>query len=265
MDESSCPHCGLQNPGSRWRNNFWTRNFFGPYQLIRTIIYLNVGMFILSLVILPSSTGFSLNPLGFLSPGNKSLLLLGATGRFPIDVLHHWWSVLTASYLHGSILHILFNMMAFSQIAPLIIQEYGTSRTLAIYTLSGIGGYALSYFAGTPVTLGASASICGLIGAALFYGKSRGGQFGNLVYRQVSGWVIGLFIFGFLVPGIDNWAHGGGILTGILTGFFFGYQERVPEKYLHKTIANVCIAATLVALVYAVGTTFLIIFVPGVL
>ncbi|ABK16600.1 rhomboid family intramembrane serine protease [Syntrophobacter fumaroxidans] len=262
-DETSCPHCGLSRPGSRWRNNLWTGNFFSSHQLVRTIIFINAGMFVLSLIIAPSSAGFSMNPLNFLSPGSRSLLLLGATGRIPIDQFDRWWTLLSASYLHGSILHILFNMMAFSQIAPLIVHEYGASRTLAIYTLSGIGGYVLSYFAGTAVTLGASAAVCGLIGAALYYGRSRGGQFGQLVYRQVSGWVIGLFIFGFLFPGIDNWAHGGGLLTGILAGFVLGYQERQPERLLHKTVGNLCVIATALTLVYAVGTSFLIIFRVG--
>jgi rhomboid protease GluP len=157
-------------------------------------------------------------------------------------------------------MHILFNMVAFYQIAPLVLQEYGEYRMISIYTLSGVGGYLVSYFAGIPFTLGASAAVCGLIGATLYYGKSRGGYFGQLIYRQVGGWAIGIFIFGFLFPGINNWAHGGGLLCGILTGALMGYQERIAENLFHKALAGFCILATLGALIWAVVTSLIILF-----
>jgi rhomboid protease GluP len=215
-------------------------------------------MYILSILINPASIVLSANPLSFLSPGSRSLLLLGATGRIPIDYYHRWWTVLSANYLHGSILHILFNMMALWQIGPLIIQEYGSYRMFSIYTLSGIGGYLLSYFAGVPFTLGASGAICGLIGAALYFGKSRGGYFGQMVYRQVGGWAIAILAFGFLVPGIDNWAHGGGLICGALTGFLLGYQDKRAETYFHKLLAGICVLATLGALIWGVGGSLII-------
>lgn len=260
MDGSPCPYCGLRNPGSRWRNNFLTQGALGGENLTRSIIFVCVGMFVLSLLLNPSSTRFSMNHLSFLSPGSRSLILLGATGALPIGELHRWWTLLTANYLHGGILHILFNMMAFRQIAPLVIQEYGAYRTFSIFTLSGVGGYLVSYLAGISLTLGASAAICGLIGAALYYGKSRGGFFGQMVYQQLSGWVIGLFLFGFLIPGIDNWAHGGGLACGILTGFLLGYQERTPETFFHKILAAICLVATLGALALAVISALFISF-----
>jgi rhomboid protease GluP len=235
----------LQDPGSRWKKIFFARGGLAGDNLTRYVIYVCAGMFILSVVLSRGSTGFSLNPFGFLAPNSRILLILGATGRIPIDRLHAWWSLLSASYLHAGILHILFDMMALRQIAPLIIQEYGTYRTISIYTLSGVSGFLLSYMAGVALTLGASAAICGMIGAALYYGKSRGGYFGQLVYQQIGGWAIGIFVFGFLVPGIDNWAHGGGMACGILMGFLLGYEEATPEKPFHKTLAILCIIATL--------------------
>ena len=74
------------------------------------------------------------------------------------------------------------------------------------------------------MTIGASAALCGLIGAALYYGKSRGGTFGQAIYKHTSGWVIGLFFIG-LMPGINNWGHGGGLVAGIGTGYLFSYLE----------------------------------------
>jgi rhomboid protease GluP len=258
IDESLCPHCGLSHPGSRWRNNFWIKGLQNSDQLIKNIIYLNAAMFILSIVLSPTSLRFSMNPFAFLSPGDRSLLLLGATGTIPIDKFHRWWTLLSANFLHAGILHIMFNMVAFYQIAPLIVQEYGGYRMVCIYILSGVGGYVVSYFAGIPFTLGASAAVCGLIGAALYYGKSRGGYFGQLVYRQVGGWALGIFLFGFLFPGINNWAHAGGLVAGILTGFLMSYRERRDENPVHKLIAGICVTATLGALVWGIVSSLLI-------
>jgi len=258
VSESNCPHCGMRNPGSRWKNAFLGHGLGNNDQLIPRIIYINVAMFIISIAINPGSTGFGMNPFGFLSPGDRSLLVLGATGTIPIDRFHRWWTVISANYLHGSILHLVFNLVALRQIGPLIIQEFGPYSMFSIFTLSGVGGYVASYMAGIPFTIGASGSVCGLIGAAIFYGKSRGGYFGQMVYKQVGTWAISIFVFGFLVPGINNWAHGGGLVSGLLLGFFLGYRERTPEGLMHKTLAGLCVLATLGTLVFALGSTLLI-------
>lgn len=124
-----------------------------------------------------------------------------------------------------------------------------------IYTMGGIIGFWISYLAGVAFTIGASASVCGLVGAVLYYGKSRGGIYGRNLYRQIAAWVVVLFIFGLLVPGINNWGHGGGILAGIVLGYLLGYQEKRRESYLHKALAGVCLVGTLLVLVWAVFTT----------
>jgi rhomboid protease GluP len=242
----------MARPGSWWKNNIWTRGFLGTDQVIRTIIYANLGMYVISLLLNPLSTGFSPNPFSLLSPANKSLLLLGATGTIPIDHLHRWWTLVSANYLHGGILHILFNMLAFRQIAHLVLREYGAYRMIILYTLSGIAGFWVSYLAGVPLTIGASAAVCGLIGATLFYGRSRGGAYGQAIYRQIGGWALGLFLFGLLVPGVNNWGHGGGICAGAVLGFLLGYQEKARERLFHKILAGVCVVLTLLILGWAV-------------
>jgi len=145
-------------------------------------------------------------------------------------------------------------MFAFKQLAPLVTREFGISRMFIIYTAGGVVGFWISCLFGVLFTIGASASICGLIGAMLFYGKSRGGVYGQAIYKQVFGWVIGLFLFGFMIPGINNWGHGGGILAGILVGFILGYQEKKPERLAHKTIAVMCIIVTVAVLGWAIAS-----------
>lgn len=225
--------------------------------LIPTLITVNAVLYVLSLLLNPQGIDFSGNLLALLSPDSKSLFLLGATGTIPIDGYHHWWALLSAMYLHGGLLHIAFNMMALRDIGPLIIQEYGVNRTIAIYTLGGIAGFAASYFGGVELSIGASGAICALIGAALYYGKSRGGVYGTNLYRQTGNWILMIFLFGFIVPGIDNWGHGGGLLGGIILGWLLGYQEKRRETFLHKSLALVCVLSTIAVLLWAVGTAFL--------
>jgi rhomboid protease GluP len=79
-----------------------------------------------------------------------------------------------------------------------------------------------------------------LIGSLLYFGKSRGSAYGTAVYREVSGWVVGLVLFGLIIPGIDNWAHGGGIIGGIVLGMLLKYQDRLPENAVHRFLAVLC-------------------------
>ncbi len=249
-EESSCSWCGASRPAT-WLAGAWSKSLRDGDWLIKTIIVVNVAFYILS-ILLSAHGG------GMLSPDGTGLLLLGETGAIPVSQLGRPWTLLTANYLHGGILHIFFNMMAFHQIAPMVNREYGTSRMFAIYTLGGVFGFWVSCMAGIPFTIGASAAVCALIGSLLYYGKSRGGSYGTAVYREVSGWVVGLFLFGFIVPGIDNWAHGGGIIGGIVLGMLMKYEERKRETVRDRSLALLCAVATVGALGWALITGFLL-------
>jgi rhomboid protease GluP len=213
--------------------------------VVKSIITVNVLLFAVSLLLHHSR--------GHFTPSQTSLFLLGASGTYPIDRFGRIWTVVSANYLHGGILHILFNMMSLRQIAPLVANEYGTSRMFTIYTLGGVLGYLVSYLAGVPFTIGASAAVCSLIGALLYFGRSRGGVYGSSIYREVSGWVISLFIFGFIFPGINNWAHGGGLAGGIILGFLLGYEDRRKSSSFHDALAVICALVTVFVLVRALA------------
>jgi rhomboid protease GluP len=68
-------------------------------------------------------------------------------------------------------------------------------------------------------------------------------------------WVVIMFMFGFAVPGINNWGHAGGIISGALLGYFFGYNERRRETALHQTLSLVCLAGTAGILAWAIVTS----------
>jgi rhomboid protease GluP len=245
--EASCPWCRTKRPSlGKWTD--WTRLDPNGKWLVDVIIAANVVFYVISLL-LSRHRGLSMNPLSFLSPDQRSLLLLGATGTIPVLELQRYWSLISASYLHGGLLHIFFNMMALRQIGPWVASEFGPSRMFIIYTVSGIVGYIASCLAGVAFTIGASASVCGLIGALYYFGKSRGGNYGTAVAREVSGWLVSLVIFGLIMPGINNWGHGGGVVGGVALGKLLGYRERGRETTLHRALALLCVTATVVILI----------------
>lgn len=248
-DEPFCPYCGLARPGLQ--SFFFSRFSSLSPEITNIIIYINAGLYLLSLIINTSRITMTANPLTLLSPSQEGLFLLGATGTIPIAAFGRWWTLISASYLHGSLMHIFFNMMALTQLGSFVVREYGINRFCVIYIVTGVAGFLMSYLAGIPFTIGASAGICGLIGAIIYYGKTRGGSYGEAIYKQALGWIAGLIIFGILVPGINNWAHGGGIVSGILLAWWLGYLEQKRETTIHKILALSGIAITGIILLFA--------------
>lgn len=192
---------------------------------IQAMIWINVIMYAVSLLF-SRGLHFNLNPLTALSPSSDALIFLGASGTMALAYTHDWSSIFTANWLHGSLLHILFNMMALRTLAPLTAKEFGLYRMLSIYIFSGAGGFYLSCLGGVPLTIGASAGLCGLIGALFYFGWSRGGIWGKMVFDQTKSWIFSLVLIGLILPNINNWGHGGGFVAGFMLAFLFGYSER---------------------------------------
>ncbi|MDD5524636.1 MAG: rhomboid family intramembrane serine protease [Smithella sp.] len=253
MDEPECPYCGLKRPGLH-NTASAVRNIFFGTNPVMAIIYINIAYYVLALFLGGISNDGSFN---FLSPSNQSLFLLGASGTIPVIGAHRFWTLISASFLHGGLMHILFNMMALYQLGPFVLQEFGFHRFINLYIITGACGFAASVIFGVPFTIGASASVCGLIGAIIYYGKSRGGSYGEAIYKQAMGWVIGLIFFGLIFPGINNWAHGGGLLSGIALSFLMGYNDNKPESAWSKLLAFACILLTAAILIWAVISSLL--------
>src|SRR6266581_3710317 len=102
-----------------------------------------VILYLLTLIIDTGSISTS-GLLNFLSPSLQSLFLFGASGPIPVFRYGRWWTVLSAGWLHGGILHIFFNMMWVRQLAPATSEMYGARRMVIIYTVAGIAGFAAS-------------------------------------------------------------------------------------------------------------------------
>jgi rhomboid protease GluP len=245
-----CAYCGMKNP-NLWGFAGYVRKLFGAQaSLIPIITIVCVVYYVLSLLIDPSTILHPGSILDFLGPSNRSLFRLGATGTFAISV-GKWWTIITAIYLHGGLLHIFFNLYWLRQLGPPLEEFFGVARTFVIFTVAGVLGYVVSNFFGIPFTIGASGSNFGLLGALIYYGRRRGGTFGAAIYREVGQWAIVLFIFGFLFPGINNYAHAGGFVGGYAAAAFLGFAEIKPENQMHLFLALGCMAVTILAFVLA--------------
>jgi rhomboid protease GluP len=175
----------------------------------------------------------------------ESLKQLGMGGLIPLRS-GQWWTLLTATYLHGDVLHILFNMLWLRDMGFQVEREYGASRFLLIYTFAGLAGSLLSALVGTPYSVGASGAIFGLFGALIFYGWHRGGTFGSAIFRRTLFWAGLLFVYGLAGANVDNWGHLGGLLGGFLLAVLLGYEERLRSNLWHHLAALFTLAFIIV-------------------
>lgn len=255
-DAEECIHCGMKNPGRFGLHVMLQKLFRGNISFIQAVTYFCIGLYVISILLDPKALLQSQGFLNFLSPSGKSLYILGMTGKIAVNS-GRWWTLITAIYLHGGILHILFNLLWIRQLGPMVEGLYGSARFILIFTISGVLGFILSYLTGTSLTVGASGSIFGLLGALIYYGRSRGGVFGEIIYPQILSWAVVLFLFGFIFPSIDNFAHLGGFIGGYISGNLFGYQEKKAETVGHKTLAVISIVLTILAFVINFAVLFI--------
>lgn len=252
-----CLNCGRRNPGL-WGFSPLLRRLGADLGFTKLLIGGCIALYAASLLLTPGA----FQPRGLLNllaPRWEALFLLGAAGPVPVFGLGHWWTVLSAGWLHGSLLHIFFNLMWVRQLAPPVAELYGAGRMILIWTAGSIVGFLASSAAGAflpplpllgsraPFTVGASASIFGLLGALLVYGRRSGH---SALRQQVWGWTVAGLAFGFLVPGIDNWAHLGGLAGG--AGVARALDPLRPERIDHVVAALACLVATLAAIVASV-------------
>lgn len=144
-----------------------------------------------------------------------------------------FWRLFTPMLLHGSLLHLGFNMYALYALGPTLESYYGHARFLALYVLAGFAGNVTSFIFSPANSLGSSTAIFGLIGAygvflyqnrELLGGRGRRGLI-NIITIAVINLVIGM------TPGIDNWGHIGGLIGGVLFAWIGGPKLKVELNY----------------------------------
>jgi rhomboid protease GluP len=245
VSADECPFCGRKKPGMwgltsvlggigrRW-----------PFETIVTggCVFLYLAMLAV-MVNTPDQLrvmqGFQILP-----PTNEALIRFGAAGAIPVFQYGRWWTVLSAGWLHGDLVHIFFNLYWLRMLAPGTAELYGPSRMVVLYTVSSAAGFLVSSLSGVGLTVGASAAILGLLGAMIAYGRRTGSHH---LRRQAWYYAIMMIAFGFLWPRVDNWAHLGGFAGGFLAGLLLAPEK--PERPGHTAAALVCLLLTVASVV----------------
>ena len=144
--DEECLNCGRRNPGL-WGFAPALRRLGNDLGFVSIVTGVCAVLYMLSLLVSGQQIGMG-GLFSLLSPSGQSLFLLGSSGAVPVFGAGRWWTVLSAGWLHGSLLHIVFNMMWVRQLAPATADIYGPSRTVILYTVAGVCGFTLSSLAG---------------------------------------------------------------------------------------------------------------------
>ncbi len=172
------------------------------------------------------------------------------------------WRLITPMFLHGSLLHIGFNMYALVVIGSGLERRFGHWRFVTLYFMGSIAGNVFSFILSPNPSLGASTSIFGLLGAEMVFFYQNKELFGSGAKKALQN-VITVAAINLLIglsPGIDNWGHLGGLIGGLIFTWFAGpklhfegfsqYIEVVDER----TTNDIVLGAGLVLLLFGTLT-----------
>ena len=258
VNDDRCYTCGRSNPGL-WGFGPVLRKIGVELGFAELVVGVCSVLYLASLIASGSGLTVVGGAFSFLSPSVKALFTLGASGAAPVFVYGRWWTLLSATWLHGNLLHIVFNMMWVRRLAPEAVDVYGTWRTAIIYVVAGACGFALSsasgflhlpLIGGAQFTIGASGSILGLLGALVHYGR-RGS---SAVGAQAMQWAMVLILMGFMMQGVDNMAHIGGFGGGYLASSLLKPMHR--ERGDHLIIGLALLALSALAVLASIVSTF---------
>jgi len=198
------------------------------------VLFINGVMFAFSMM-LSIREGQHIGVMGGIS--GEALVSLGAkvTGFI---LQGEVWRLVMPIFLHGGFLHIGMNSLVLIDIGPVLEEKYGSARYLFLYIVTGIVSFiASAFWQPYGISIGASGSLMGLIGLMIAITKRHGGILAEMYRKQLARQVIYIFIFGFVIPGIDNAAHLGGLAAGYALGMMF--EDREPMNAAERNRANV--------------------------
>ena len=213
---------------------------FSPKKIIITkaLILINIIVFMLMYI------------LGKGSQDIETLLMFGANyGPFVREV----WRLLTCAFLHIGIIHLFVNMYSLSIIGSQIETYVGKVKYLIIYLVSAISGSLFSLVGGASVSAGASGAIFGLLGSLLYFGYHYRLYLSSVLKNQIIPIIIVNLAIGFILPGIDNLAHIGGLIGGYLITMALGIEGKSQKKdMINGWITTILYLAFLVVIVFFV-------------
>lgn len=154
------------------------------------------------------------------------LIMLGAKVN-DLIAQGQYYRLISCMFLHGGIVHLGVNMYSLYAIGPMVERVYGKSKYIAIYFISGICASIFSYIFSTSVSIGASGAIFGLLGAVLIFAIKSKGKTGNAFIRSILSVIFINIFIGATLPNIDNFAHVGGLLGGMIISVLVSFRTEV--------------------------------------
>lgn len=136
------------------------------------------------------------------------------------------YRLITGIFLHGGFVHLLFNCYALYVIGSQVENFLGKFKFLVIYLVAGISGALFSMIFGNYASVGASGAIFGLMGALVYFGYHYRVYLGNVIKSQIIPLIILNLCLGFMMSGIDNFAHIGGLIGGTLMSIALGVKDK---------------------------------------
>lgn len=162
--------------------------------------------------------------IGLTSAETEARLVFDYAARGELIEAGEWWRGLTAAFLHGGTMHILFNMYFLYIFGPRLERQVGSVAFSGIYLASAAGGSLATYLFGPPDTwsIGASGALFGLFGAWLYAAyRQRGSAAGSAMFNQLGAILLINMALPLFIPNIDWRAHLGGLATGIVVAFLW--------------------------------------------
>lgn len=150
-----------------------------------------------------------------------------STYGYDIIVHHEYYRLFTGAFLHADIFHFLFNMYALYLIGSQIESFMGKAKYIVIYMFSLLSGSLLSIILNRYASIGASGAIFGLLGSLLYFGYHYRVYLGGVIKSQIIPIIVVNLLIGFFAGGsIDNYAHIGGLIGGILITIGVGVKYK---------------------------------------
>jgi len=238
---SVCPLCGMSVKTPRSRTSGTPGRVLGvipvPSTATSVIVAVTIAVYGLTWYLTQTASSAELSSAPSMGGIRGDILLRMGAKYGPFIYAGQWWRLVTAIFLHAGLFHIGMNLWCLFDLGPAVESLFSTTKFVVVYLVTGVVGFLASlWWNPRALSIGASGAILGLIGiliGASFHHGGLGKDYRTMLWR----WVIYILIFG-LLPffAVDNAAHIGGLVSGLILGFLV--PEGEPDTRSSENLWN---------------------------